>query len=363
MRAIRTLSVPSLLATSLALAATLAASLPAAARTLAPTSQGHPAHRLSQRVRYGAPASLVLPQSNAFAILGHSCGGIGEHPYMTGFDPASGYPTGAVHLSTTCSTGGRGGHTVTYTAWAGVTWDFAGHVVSAARLSTDPTVDPTFNAADAYEDIVFNTGGAAYLLVPFARAPAGVTAVQAGDLFQVSWSPTAVNPAVITSTTLTATPVNSTAPVLTTTVTGSASNGTLSPLQPSTTYLITAESTTLSGPGPECDPISVTTSPPTEPPGAPTGVTAYWTNQDPTGSTDTIIVTWNAADPGDSPIDQYVVRARNSETGVTDTQTVSGTTLTASFTEDWVPNWDITVQAHNAFGWGPVSDVFRLGGL
>ena len=45
------------------------------------------------------------------------------------------------------------------------------------------------------------------------------------------------------------------------------------------------------------------------------------------------------------------------------TQTVSGTTLIASFTVDWTPNWSVTVQAHNAFGWGPVSSVFTLGGL
>ena len=54
------------------------------------------------------PAKLLLPQSMAFAILGHSCGGIKEQAYVTGFDPTSGYPTDDVYLSTTCSTGGRG---------------------------------------------------------------------------------------------------------------------------------------------------------------------------------------------------------------------------------------------------------------
>ena len=71
----------------------------------------------------------------AFAILGHSCGGIKEQAYVTGFDPTSGYPTGDVYLSTTCSTGGRGSHPATFTAWAAVTWDFAGNVVSATTLS------------------------------------------------------------------------------------------------------------------------------------------------------------------------------------------------------------------------------------
>jgi hypothetical protein len=42
---------------------------------------------------------------------------------------------------------------------------------------------------------------------------------------------------------------------------------------------------------------------------------------------------------------------------------VSGTTLTASFTVDHIPNWSVTVQAHNAFGWGSASSAFTLGGL
>src|SRR5438093_12323937 len=77
---------------------------------------------------------LLLPQSNAFAILGHSCGGIGERVYATGFDPTSGYPTGVVRLTTTCSSGGHGSPPTTYTAWAAVTWDFAAGVVSAMAL-------------------------------------------------------------------------------------------------------------------------------------------------------------------------------------------------------------------------------------
>jgi hypothetical protein len=42
---------------------------------------------------------------------------------------------------------------------------------------------------------------------------------------------------------------------------------------------------------------------------------------------------------------------------------VSGTTLTANFTVDYIPNWSVTVQAHNAFGWGRASSIFTLGGL
>src|SRR5262245_13376532 len=46
------------------------------------------------------PASLLLPQSMAFAVLGRSCGGIREQAYVTGFDPTTGYPAGQVNLST-----------------------------------------------------------------------------------------------------------------------------------------------------------------------------------------------------------------------------------------------------------------------
>jgi hypothetical protein len=86
-------------------------------------------------------------------------------------------------------------------------------------------------------------------------------------------------------------------------------------------------------------------------------------NLDPTGSTDTLVVTWQAAVPGDSPIDQYGVAILGSDGAGMFTQTVSGTTLTASFSVDYIPNWSATVQAHNAFGWGPSSAVSTLEGL
>ena len=309
------------------------------------------------------PANLLLPQSIAFAILGHSCGGIKEQAHVTGYDPATGYPTGDVYLSTTCSTGGRGSRPATFTAWAAVTWDFAGNVVSATTLSNAATVNPTFTATDVYGDIIYNAGAAAYLVVPLPSAPTGVTPIQSGDQFQVSWTPMGLDPAAVTSSTVTATPVNSTASVLTTTVAGPATNGIISPLQPQTTYQITVVTTSISGVSPASAPISVTTSPATVPPGAPTGVAAGWADLNPTGATDTLVATWQAADPGNSPIDQYLVTITGSDGAGTSTQAVSGTTLTASFTVDPTPNWSVTVQAHNAFGWGPSSTVFTLGGL
>src|SRR5262249_45815716 len=55
------------------------------------------------RLSIQTPLKLLLPQSNAFDILGHSCGGIKEQVYVTGFDSGSTYVTGDVYLSTTCS--------------------------------------------------------------------------------------------------------------------------------------------------------------------------------------------------------------------------------------------------------------------
>ena len=317
------------------------------------------------RLLIQTPSKLLLPQSLAFAILGHSCGGIQEQVYATGFDPASGYPVGTVYMQTRCGGSGRGGgyHVTTYSAWAAVIWDFAGNVISSIALSNAPAIDPTFSAADGYGDAIYNVSGAAYLVVPIPAPPIGVTAVQSGDEFQVSWTPSGVNPAAVTSSTLTATPVNSTAPNLTTTVAGSATTGVIPMLQPQTTYQIVVVSTSLRGTSPASAPISVTTVPASVPPSAPSGVTAHWTNLDPTGTTDTLVASWQAADPGDSPIDQYRITISGSDGGGAFTQTVSGTTLTASFTVDYIPNWSVTVQAHNAFGWGPLSSPFRLGGL
>src|SRR5579864_3743989 len=70
-----------------------------------------------------APTSLVLSQSAAFSILGHSCGGIQEKAYATGFASGTGYPIGEVYMSTRCGGSGRGGGggSTLYSAWANVT--------------------------------------------------------------------------------------------------------------------------------------------------------------------------------------------------------------------------------------------------
>ncbi len=123
---------------------------------------------------YASATALVLPQSAAFSILGHSCGGIQEKTYATGFDAASGYPTGAVFLSTRCGGSGRGGgyHTTTYSATATVSWDFTATVISYAASSTAP-VDPNLAEFDANGNEVFNQSGSAFLVLApdFVPAP------------------------------------------------------------------------------------------------------------------------------------------------------------------------------------------------
>ena len=346
-------------ATSIVLGATLALSVSAATPNLQQGGQARP----TPLPVLGQPVTLTLSQSDAFAILGHSCGGIQVHPYVTGFDPVSGYPSGAVHLQTTCSLGGIGGNQITYTAWAGVTWDFSANVISSTALGTTPSVDPTFVDSDVYCDTIYNTATSAHLLVPGPGRPQAVSVVQSGDQFLVSWTPRGVNPAAVSSSVLTATPFNSSAPILSTTVVGTATNGAIPMLQPQTTYLVTVVNATLSGSGPTSNTVSVTTGPATIPPGVPPGVSALWTNPNPTGSTDTIIASWLTADPGDSPIDQYQVQITDQENGTVYTQTVSGSTLSASFVEDWNPDWDVIVRAHNAVGWGAWSNPITLGGL
>ena len=309
------------------------------------------------------PTGLTLPQGTAFGFLGHSCGGIQEQ-VSAGFDPVTGYPLGVVGLSTSCGGSGRGGgyHTTKYTVSALVMWDFAGNVVSSTSPSNGvPAFTPV--AADGLGDFIYNTNGAAYLVVPVPAAPTGVSAGQTGDQLQVSWTPNGVNPVAVTSSAVTATPVNSPAPILATTVNGPGTIGIIPSVQPQTTYQITVLDTTIGGAGPASTPVNVTTLASTIPPAAPTNVVASWLGSDPSGATDSLSVTWQAPDPGDSPIDQYLVTITGSEGAGTFTQTVDGTTFTAWFTVNYVPDWSVTVKAHNAAGWGPASATFRLGGL
>lgn len=232
---------------------------------------------------------LTLDQGAAFSILGHSCGGIQEQVYATGFDPTSGYPTGDVYMQTRCGGSGRGGgyKTTTYSAWATVTWTWFGATRAFAKLEgAAEGISTTFSAEDAFGDRIYNVGTAAFLETtapPLVApgVPTGVTAefspIEVGEeeepvlRFIVRWVPAPETAGLITSSTVTATPVGSTAPVLTATVSGAGASAVIAPLARHTTYRITVTNSDAEGTSPESSPIeaySEGTPPP--PPGAET---------------------------------------------------------------------------------------------
>jgi hypothetical protein len=212
---------------------------------------------------------LILPQSQAAKVLGADCNGISEHVYATGF-ASNGYPTGATHLETTCI--GRFGHRFTYTAWASDTWTWYGETRSYGKLAEEPAgLSTSFSAEDSHGDRVYNTASGAYLETtapPIAAPgpPTGVTAYayrtgEEGESgpqdFSISWTLAPETAALITSSTVTATPVGSSAPTLTATVGGAAEGVVLGTLEPVTTYLITVTNTDAEG-------TSLANSPPLE---------------------------------------------------------------------------------------------------
>jgi hypothetical protein len=204
---------------------------------------------------------LLMSQGAASAVLRYDCGGIHEHVYATGF-ASNGYPMGAAHLETTCASGGRGGGHFTVKAWASVTWTWYGETRAYAKLAEEPAgLSTSFSAEDLYGDRVYNTETAAYLETtsPPITPPAPPTNVSAyayrtgeegesgPQVFSVSWVLASETAGLIKSSTVTATPVGSSAPTLTTTVTGGTSTATLGTVEPNTTYLITVTSTDSEG--------------------------------------------------------------------------------------------------------------------
>jgi hypothetical protein len=307
------------------------------------------------------PVSLLVPQGTAFSYLRHACGGIQEQIYATGWD-VSGYPTGAAHLSTRCGGSGRGGgyHATTYAAWIAVRWDFQAGVRATAALTGTQEVNRTFSATDANGDRLYNSSAHAYLVVQPPGKPAVAGVVQVGDQFQVSWTTPLENPLVITSSTITAAPVNSSAPTLVATVGGAAMAGLIGPLQPSTRYQISIVTQDAGGSSTPARPYPASSRAASMLPSAPTRVTAHWTA--PGLPHDMLVVTWQAAAPGDSPVDHYRTTITGGDGGGTFEQIVSAASLAAIFSVSDIPDWRITVQAHNAVGWGPASTAIVLGG-
>jgi hypothetical protein len=210
-----------------------------------------------------SPVHLLLSGNGAFAVLGHWCGGIKQKVYATGF-ASNGYPTGVESLSTTCSSGGRGSKPVTFTAQASSVWDWYGDTRSYSAISSLPEgISESFSAEDSHGDHIYNVGASAYLEAPSPpiqppAAPTNLTAyvseVEVGEKvelrFATGWTPAGETAALLTSSHVVATPVNSNAPVLETTVSGGASNALLAPLARRTEYLITVTNTDPEGTSP-----------------------------------------------------------------------------------------------------------------
>lgn len=322
--------------------------------------------------------SLLLPSSTAFAMLGHSCGGIQEQAFATGFAQPSGLPTGAVYLQTRCGGSGRGGgyHVTTYSAWAGVTWDFSATVQSAVKLTSAPAnLDPTFSATDARGDSIYNVLTAvnvapstcsvgntsyctyrAYLSVPPPGTPTAVGVAQTADALTVTWTAPASGGAP-TSNTVTATPT--TGATLTATVAGAATTASLPGVAPSMTYSVVVVSNNASGAGTASTPVLFTTQAASTVPGAPTGLAASWSS-----SGTSILVHWTAPSAGDSPISDYQVSIAQYDPTGPATLIDAGTTTSTSISGfSNVPDWSVQVRAANAAGWGPWSSTVVLGGL
>ncbi|MHB8235611.1 MAG: fibronectin type III domain-containing protein, partial [Solirubrobacteraceae bacterium] len=118
---------------------------------------------------------------------------------------------------------------------------------------------------------VYNAGSAAYLEVgePPLQPPAAPEGVSAGvGLFEageteylrmtVSWTAAGETAGLITSSTVTATPVNSSAPVLSATASGTWSTAYLSPVQPNTTYRVSVTDADSEGTSPPSAPLELT---------------------------------------------------------------------------------------------------------
>ena len=107
-----------------------------------------------------ANAATVQLQAipDAFARLGHSCGGIKQQIIAEGFD-ANGNVTGYVFAVTRCGGSGKGGgyHTTTYSTWVAVTWSLSGVVIDEA--TSVPSPDPSIAGAYHSGSLV---GGANY---------------------------------------------------------------------------------------------------------------------------------------------------------------------------------------------------------
>ena len=189
----------------------------------------------------------------------------------------------------------------------------------------------------------------AVTLPPVPGAPTILGVGQSGDELLVLWAAAPAGGAQVTSTV-------SAVPTAGATLTASAplgANGAwVVGVEPSTTYTINVTSADLSGTGPASTPVTFTTGPATVAPTAPTALTASWSGS-------SIVASWTASTPGDSPISDYQVQATAYDTGGPAPAPVvvdSGPATTIGIGGlDSTLDWSIQVRALNSFGWGPWS--------
>ena len=189
---------------------------------------------------------------------------------MRGF-AADGYPQGNVYLSTTCGGSGRGGGgtSTTYTGTASVVWTWFGETRSYGALEGPLEA---MEATDSTGDRVYNVGTAGYLETgsPPLHPPAAPTNVAAGVALAecgegceylrmtVAWTEAAETERLVRYSTVTATPVDSSAPALTATTSSNYFRYTyLSPVELNTTYRVTVTNTDAEGTSEASAPIEI----------------------------------------------------------------------------------------------------------
>lgn len=223
---------------------------------------------LASAASAASPIRLYMNEGAAFHVLGHSCGGIQQEVYATGF-ATNGYPTGNVHLQTRCGGSGKGGGggSTTYTGTASVEWTWFGETRSYGPLKG---ALEGVSAEDSHGDKVYNVGTAAYLETgtpplqppgPPTGVGASVGLAESGETeflrMAVGWTVAPETASLLKYSTITATPVNSSAPVLTAQVIPYFSGGYVQPVEPNTTYRVTVTSTDSEGTSEPSAPIEI----------------------------------------------------------------------------------------------------------
>jgi len=217
-----------------------------------------------------SPIRLYMGGGAAFAVLGHSCGGIQQKVYVNGFAP-NGYPQGNVFLSTRCGGSGKGGgyKTTEYTATAGVVWTWYGETRS---YSAPGGALEAFAAEDTHGDRVYNEGTAAWLVdgEPPIKPPAPPTGIGASvGLYEpsenieylrltVGWTVDPETAGLITSSTIKATPKTG-GTTLEASVIPYFSSGAIDRVAPNTTYIVTVTSTDAEGTSAPSEAIEIKT--------------------------------------------------------------------------------------------------------